>query len=125
MTTNTFTTSSPNVEPVQRVRYARLWWAGLLALLLSTVANLVVRAVGVALITVSPEFMPLSAAMPTVFFTVIGVLAAIVVFAIVGRFADRPIRTYTIIAVVALLLSLIPDVMMIIDPATAPFPGAT
>jgi hypothetical protein len=75
--------------------------------------------------TVSPEFVPLSMPQPTIFFTVLGVLPAVLVFALVGRFVRRPARTYTIIAAIALLISLIPDVMMIVDPTSAPFPGGT
>jgi hypothetical protein len=125
MTTSTLKPNTQSTENIQRVRFARLWWVGLLAILLSVIATLVVRAIGVALITVSPEFVPLSMFQATVFFTVTGVLAAIIVFAIVGRFARQPVRTYTIIAIVALLLSLVPDVMIFVDPANAPFPGAT
>lgn len=55
--------------------------------------------------------------------TAIGVFAATVAFAIVGRFSQRPARTYTIVAVVALLLSLIPNIAMLFNPAAAPFPG--
>jgi hypothetical protein len=35
------------------------------------------------------------------------------------------VRTFTIVAVIALLLSLVPDVMMLINPASALFPGGT
>jgi hypothetical protein len=73
---------------------------------------------------VPPEFLPLSTPFPTIIFTTLGVLAAVIVFAIVGRFARQPVRTYTIIAIVALLLSLIPNVMMLVDPASSPFPGS-
>jgi hypothetical protein len=124
MTTNTLPTSV-TLEPAQRVVYGRLWWVGLLAIVLSTVANLIVRIIGVALVPIAPEFLPVSIAMPTIIFTVVGVLAGVIVFAIVGRFSRRPARTYTIIGVVALLLSLVPNVMMIVDPSSAPFPGVT
>ena len=38
-----------------------------------------------------------------------GVLGAVIVFAIVARFAKRPIRLFRIIGVVVLVLSLLPD----------------
>jgi hypothetical protein len=125
LATNTFTTNPDSVQAVQRVRFSRLWWVGLLAIVLSTVANLALRAIALTMSTVSPEFVPLSMPQPTIFFTVLGVLPAVLVFALVGRFVRRPARTYTIIAAIALLISLIPDVMMIVDPTSAPFPGGT
>ena len=123
MATNTLTSNSRTTEPVQRVRYSRLWWVGLLAIVLATLANLLVRAIALPFITVPPEFLPVSLASPTIIFTIGGVLAAVIVFAIVGRFSRQPARTFTIIAVVALLLSFVPNVGMIINPASAPFPG--
>jgi hypothetical protein len=39
------------------------------------------------------------------------VICAVLVFALVGRFARRPYRTYFIISVIVLVLSLIPDAL--------------
>lgn len=125
MSTGSVSPSAPaTVTTKQRVRYGRLWWVGLLTIVLAVVANLIVRAVALLFVTVPPEFLPLSDPMPTIIFTVGGVLAAVIVFAIVGRFTRRPARVYTIIAVIALLLSLVPDIMMLVAPASFPFPGA-
>ena len=52
-----------------------------------------------------------------VFFTVIGVLGAVTTFALVARFARRPIRTYLTVATIALALSFIPDLMLMADPS--------
>ena len=123
MTIDPAPTATP-ATTTQRVRYGRLWWVGLLTIVLAVVTNLIVRAVALLFITVSPEFLPLSDPIPTITFTIGGVLAAVIVFAIVGRFTRRPARVYTIIAVIALLLSLVPDIMMLVDPASFPFPGA-
>ena len=57
--------------------------------------------------------------MPTVF-TVVLCTGAVLVFALVARFAKNPIRTYQVIAFVVLVLSLLPDVGF----ATSPIPGA-
>lgn len=120
----TDTLPSPvSTQPVEHVRYARLWWVGLLAIVLSVVANLIVRAIALPFVTVPPEFVPLSSPVPAIVFTTAGVLAATLVFALVGRVARRPARVYSIVAAVVLVLSLIPNVMMLVDPASAPFPG--
>lgn len=128
MTTNTttgvVTTRTTHGETMERVRYARLWWVGLAAIVLSVLANLLTRAIALPFLTVPPEFLPLSTPAPTIIMTVSGVLLAVLVFALVGRFSRRPARTYTIVAAIALVLSLIPNGFMMVDPSTAPFPGA-
>jgi hypothetical protein len=60
----------------------------------------------------TPAFLPL---------TVVGVLGAVIAFAIVGRLARRPVRTFQIVAVVALVLSFLPDIGLFATGA----PGAT
>jgi hypothetical protein len=125
MATNSLSSSAVSSGTVQRVPFSRLWRTGLLAIVLANVANLIVYAAASPFITVPPEFIPLSTPMPTVFFTTGGVLAAIIVFAIVGRLTRQPARVYTIVAIIALLISFIPDIAMIVDPGTAAnFPGA-
>jgi uncharacterized membrane protein YhaH (DUF805 family) len=42
------------------------------------------------------------------------------VFALVGRFAKNPVRTYVIISAVFLVISFLPDIAV----TSAPFPGA-
>ena len=126
MTTNTLPATAHSAPAtVQKVQYNRLWWVGLLAIALALVANLLVRAIALQFITVAPEFAPISEPSATIFFTAVGVLLATVAFAIVGRFARQPARTYTIVAIIALIISLIPNVMMTLNPSAAPFPGGT
>jgi hypothetical protein len=96
-----------------------LWWAGPLAVVSSIAAVLVVRVVGVAVIEVAPEFQPLSWGAPIVF-TAILVTAAVFVFAAVARAAANPIRLFRRIALVALAVSMIPDLLL---PGSGP--GAT
>ena len=106
-------------------RGGSVWWAGLLTISASVVATLVVRALALALFDISPEFEPLATAGRTVILTVIFVFLAVLVFAAVRRFAARPARLFRNIAVVALLLSLVPDLFMLTDGGSAAFPGAS
>jgi hypothetical protein len=108
---------------VERVRFSRLWWVGPLAIVASILGNLAVRALALALFDISPAFLPLSTPQPTIFFTAAGVLGAILVFAAVGRFSRQPARTYSVIATVALVLSLIPNVLLLVNPEGAMFGG--
>ena len=48
-----------------------------------------------------------------------------IVFALVARRARHPITTYRRIAVVALLLSFLPDIGLLLNANAAPFPGIT
>jgi uncharacterized membrane protein YhaH (DUF805 family) len=52
--------------------------------------------------------------------TVILCTAAVVVYALVARFTKNPVRTYSIISSVFLVISFLPDIAV----ASAPMPGA-
>lgn len=108
-----------------RVLFSRLAWAGPLAVLGSVAGNGLVWAITQAIIPISPEFMPLATVGPTIFLTAVGALGAVGAFALVGRLAKQPRPVFQTVAAVALLVSLIPDVMLIVAPAGAPFQGIT
>jgi len=97
----------------------RLWWVGPLTVLASVAAVLVVRVVAFATLDLSAAYPPLSWSGP-IFFTVVLVSAAVLVFVAVARTSPTPIRTYRRIALGALLLSFVPDLFL---PGTGP--GAT
>ena len=102
------------------IQLRRLLWVGPLAVIASIVGVLVVRIVAVALL--QPQPMPMSLMWLTpVIFTAVLVTGAVLVFALVARFAPNPIRTYQVIAFVVLLLSLLPDVAY----AGSSMPGAS
>ena len=107
-----------------QIAFGKLLWVGPLAVAASVIANVLLRFIAVAAFNPPAEFMPLSIGMP-VFFTLVGCTLAVVVFALVGRFARQPIRTYQIIAVVALAISLVPDILLLATAEASPFPGAT
>lgn len=92
----------------ERIASGRLLKVGALAIGASVVANLIIRIIFVNLLGIGSEFPPLGWG-PPIIFTIMGVLGAVIVFAIVARFAKRPIRLFRIIALVVLVLSLLPD----------------
>jgi hypothetical protein len=102
----------------------RLLWVGPLAIILAVLANVLVATVAPATLPIEPGFLPLTGP-GVVAFTVIGVGAAIAVFALVARISGRPIRTFRIIALVALVLSLLPDLLLLTAGENAPFTGIT
>jgi len=85
---------------------ARIAGATVMAAVAAVIANVLLRAVAVALFDIpQPEFEPLQLR-AVVVSTASGVLAGGVVFAIVARLARDPVRVFTIVAAVALVLSL-------------------
>lgn len=102
MTTNAKTSTD------QAVDLGRVWWVGLAAVALATLVNGLVRLAALALMEVDPGFTPLQspAFLP---FTIIGGGAGVLVFALLARRARRPFTTFQIVAAVALVVSLLPD----------------
>jgi len=101
------------------IQLKKLWWAGPLTILAAIIGVLIVRTVAVAVLT--PPLGPgLQMIMLPIVLTVILCTAAVIVFALVGRFAKNPVRTYIIISSIFLVISFLPDVAVV----SAPFPGA-
>ena len=100
----------------ERVALRRLFWVGPLAVAAATAANEVARRLLLATLQpINPDFLPMQAegvAIMTVAFAV----AAVAVFAAVARLSIQPIRTYQIVAAVALALSMLPDLLLLQDP---------
>jgi len=101
------------------IELKKLWWVGPLTVLSAIIGVLIVRTI--ARMILQPPYAPGLAmiALPIVL-TLILCAAAVVVFALVGRFARKPVRTYLIISIIFLLISFLPDIAV----ASAPFPGA-
>ena len=103
----------------------RAWLVWLRTILGAVAANLVLRAAGLAIFDVPPEFEPLAAAGPTVSLTVVGVVAGLGVAVAVDKLSARPVPLFRRIVVVALLVSLLPDFWLLTDGAGEAFPGVT
>lgn len=93
---------------------------GGIAVVLSVVANLVVLQ-AVLVPELVQGFEPLNVG-PVAIFSVLGVVGATVTYAVVDRLSETPDRAFVTVAAVVLVLSFIPDVLMLqSDPAaTAP-----
>jgi hypothetical protein len=92
-----------------KVQLRRLVWVGPLAILASILGVLIVRVIAVAILQPDPFPISLGWVVPAVS-TFVLVTGAVLVFALVSRFAANPIRTYQIIAFIVLLLSFLPDI---------------
>jgi hypothetical protein len=101
------------------IQLKKLWWVGPLTVLTAILGVLIVR--GIALAILPPPYAPGLAmlAIPIVL-TLVLCTGAVLVFAVVGRFAKNPVRTYLIISSVFLVISFLPDLAVV----SAPMPGA-
>ena len=104
---------------VSSIQLKKLWWAGPLTVLTAIVGVLIVRAIAMSILP-APYAPGLAMLMLPVILTLILCTGAVLVFALVGRFAKNPIRTYLIISSIFLVISFLPDLAVV----SAPFPGA-
>lgn len=100
---------TPSTAMTERVAISRIWWVGLIAILASVLVNEAVTLLTVSLFSVPATFTPLTVG-PIAAFTIGGVLGAIIVFAMVGRWSRRPIQLFRIISFYVLLILFVPDI---------------
>ena len=103
------------------VSFGRLVGVGVATVAVAVLVNVVIRTVAVSVLGIGEGFLPLGVG-PTVVFTVAGMVGAVVVFGLLLRFAGRPVRTFRRVALAVLLVSLVPDVLMLFSPS---MPGTT
>jgi hypothetical protein len=110
--------STPVASPaVGRGRFALV---GLGTVAAAVIANLLVYALGSAVVGYDPEFIVLANPSGTILFTVVPAIVAVLLYAVLMRFTNNPARIFTNIAIIVLILSLIPDLTYI-----PTVPGAT
>jgi len=101
------------------IQLKKLWWVGPLTVLAAIIGVLIVRVIARAILP--PPYAPgLAMIMIPIVLTLILCTAAVIVFALVGRFAKNPVRTYIIISSVFLVISFLPDIAAV----SMPMPGA-
>lgn len=103
----------------ERVALRKLFWVGPLTILVAAIANLMIRAIAVALFGIPETFQYLQVSM-VLGGTITFLLLALLAFVLVSRFARQPIRFYRVLALVALCLSLLTPVMALTGPLPAP-----
>ena len=106
-------------------RSRSLWTLGMLAVVGTVVANYAVSVAAMTLFDIPAEFPPLAGPGPVVFFSVIGTVAAMGVFASIASVSGRPIPVFRVVVGAVLVVSFIPDLWLLTDSAADAFPGAT
>jgi hypothetical protein len=112
------TTTAPRQS--RAIGWGRFALVGLATIVAAVLANTLVYYLGRATIGYHPEFVILADVGTTIFFTTIPAIVATLLYAALLRFTRRPARTFTIIAAIVFIVTLIPDFTLI--PGS---PGAT
>jgi hypothetical protein len=94
----------------EHVVLRKLVWVGPLTIVITIIADLLIRAIAVTFFGVAEAFQDLQA--PTIIGGIIVyLLLALLAFVLVSRFAHHPFRFYRILALVALCISFLTPVM--------------
>jgi hypothetical protein len=101
----------------------RLFWVGPLAIAAAIAAVLAVRVVAFAVVALPADYPPLTWS-GLIIFTAVLVTAAVLVFAVVARRATDPAQQYRRIALAALFLSFVPDLLLPYDGQGGTWPAA-
>jgi len=113
------TNASTAVQP-SKLPFSRVLAAGGIAIVGSVIANLVVYFIGRMLVNPPADFQPLASPMPTIIFTTLFLVVATAVFAMINAWSSNRARVFTIVAVIALVLGFIPDIMLLVSPESSP-----
>jgi hypothetical protein len=104
----------------EQISSKRLLWAGPVTIVTAMVANTLVRYVAAATLQPDPRFVPLGPVTPAVF-SLFGVLGAVILLAVVGRYSRRPLWLFQRIVLIALPITWVPDILVLV---TGAIPGA-
>jgi hypothetical protein len=100
---------------------AQFWQLGLLTLLVAVAINTCIALAAHTLFTVAPTFVPLQLA-SVIPATAVAVMGALLVLALISRRSQHPVRLFRRIALLVLLVSIIPDLLL---PVIGLYPGTT
>jgi hypothetical protein len=92
------------------VSFTRLLWVGPLTVVVALIVNLIIKTLVQAIDPSLAEMGQLGR--PLIILTLEGAILAVLVFALMVWLVPHPIRWFRIVAVIALLLSLIPDLLL-------------
>lgn len=114
--------SEPTGPSVQK--YPSILKVGFFAVAASIIANLILRAIAFAVWDLPTEFPPLQP-VAIAAFTLGGTVLATWVYAFIRKRAKKPESLFRWIALVALIVSIIPNFLLMSNPTLTPFPGGS
>ena len=89
-----------------RWRYARV---GLATVVAAVLANVLVYYAGDAVVGYDPDFVVLANVSGTILFTLVPAIVATLLYAVLLRRAAHPVRLFTIVSAIVLIVTTIPD----------------
>jgi hypothetical protein len=95
---------STQTQPAERLSLRKFLWVAPLTLVAAIIANEVLYAIVAALIPSVGQW-PMAGPIQILFSTLASLIVGSIAFALVVRFSSRPVRTYWIVATLALILS--------------------
>ena len=116
--------TASDIARTKGIAVSKIFRVSVLVVLVSIAANLAARALAFALLDLPVDFPPLAPA-AIVIVTLLGTSMAGLAFSIVVRRARNPIATYRVVALIALVVSILPNFGLMANPTAAPFPGGT
>jgi hypothetical protein len=88
--------------------------AGLIAIIASIIANVLIWWLSGLIFDIPPDFMALMGPGPAIMFTTVFLVGATLVYAIINALSSNPPRLFTYVSIVAFVLLLIPDLMLLV-----------
>ena len=111
-------------SPSDRVATGRLWRAALWSIAASSIAAIAAISLMVRLFSLPADFPPFHP-VPVVLFIAVGVVGAAVALAVINRVSRRPFQLFYMVAAVALLISLVPNILLASQADAVPVPGVS
>ncbi len=103
----------------EEIQTKKLWWVGPLTVFAAVIGVLIVRSIAMAILP--PPYAPgLEMIAISIVLTIVLCTAAVIVYALVARYAKNPVGTYIIISSIFLVISFLPDIAAV----SMPMPGA-
>ena len=112
-------------SPSQKLPYSRIALAGLIAIVASIIANVLIWWLGGLIFDIPADFMALMGPGPAVMFTTVFLIGATLVYALITALSRNPPRHFTYVSIVAFVLLLIPDFVLLISPQSMPMGTTT
>ena len=103
-------TGNSEIDRRDGVAWTRLLWVAPLTVIVALIVNLAIKTI---LQAIDPSLNDMGQlGRPLIILTLEGAILAVIVFALMVWLVPHPIRWYRIVAVIALLISLIPDLLL-------------
>jgi hypothetical protein len=103
----------------QRYPTGKIWLAGLLTIAIAVAVNYLIFWIATGLLGMQSTFAPFVAPMTFGIFTTLFLVIAILVWWLIARRATMPEQTFKRVALIALIVSIIPNILMLFVPLPA------